>query len=195
MKRPGAIIGGGRGGAWPVLIAVVAAAGLGACGTLGGGPHGKPAPYRSANLKPYEVDGRTYHPKVYKRYDQEGLASWYDYPPGQRRTATGEPFDGRRMTAAHKTLPLPCVVEVTNLENGKKVRVKVNDRGPFVSGRIIDLSPAAADRLGFTRQGVAHVRVKLLGRARVTEADEEIRLAELAPAGDAGLQPVDSALY
>jgi rare lipoprotein A len=166
-----------------------------ACSSVSGPQTGQP--YRAANLRPYSVNGQVYRPQVYRRYEEQGLASWYSYPKGQRRTATGEPFDGSRLTAAHKTLPLPCVVEVTNLENGRKVRVRVNDRGPFVPGRIIDLSPAAAERLGFQREGVARVKVKLLGQA-VAES-EEIRLAQAAPQDGAehagALQPADPGLY
>jgi rare lipoprotein A len=82
---------------------------------------------------------------------------------GCRATADGEQMDPQALTAAHKTLPLPSIVEVTNLENGKKVRVRVNDRGPFVAGRIIDLSPAAAQKLGI--RGSAKVRVRYIGPA------------------------------
>lgn len=165
---------------------------LSACGTV---PAGGPAqPYRPANLRPYEVNGRTYTPRVYGRYEEVGLASWYSYPAGVRRTASGEPFDGGRLTAAHKTLQLPCVVEVTNLENGKKVRVRVNDRGPFAPGRIIDLSPVAAERLGFARQGVARVRVKLLGAAKLAEA-EQVRMAQAAPHPGQGLPLDERVLY
>ena len=157
-------------------LAVIAVLGLGAAACASG--HHEIAPYRQANLRSYEVGGKRYSPKVTKHYEEKGLASWYSYPAGTRRTADGEPFDPGRLTAAHKTLPLPCVVEVTNLENGKTVRVRVNDRGPFASGRIIDLSRAAADRLGFTRQGTARVKVKFLGPA--TSADSgDIMLASV----------------
>ena len=171
----------------PALIgaACVAAA---ACSTVS--DQGAGQPFRAANLRPYEVGGQTYRPQPYRRYEEEGLASWYSYPRGRRRTAMGEPFDGQLLTAAHKTLPLPCVVEVTNLENGRKVRVRVNDRGPFAAGRIIDLSPAAADRLGFTRQGVARVRVKLLGQAKLADAGD-VRLAQSSRAASQGLQLAD----
>ncbi|MEI9963780.1 MAG: RlpA-like double-psi beta-barrel domain-containing protein [Caulobacteraceae bacterium] len=106
--------------------------GAAACATGGGG--GRVADYRPANLRPYEVNGRRYSPRVDDHYEQKGLASWYSYPAGTRRTASGEPFDGHSIAGAHKTLPLPCIVEVTNLENGRKLRVRINDRGP-VRGR------------------------------------------------------------
>ena len=147
-----------RGGA-----AAVALAGLAACAS---GPGGAPEGYRAANLRAYEVGGRWYQPKIVSRYEANGLASWYAYPYGARRTASGEVFDGRLLTAAHKTLPLPCLAEVTNLENGRRITVRVNDRGPFVDGRLIDLSPAAADRLGFKARGLTQVRVRFLGPAR-----------------------------
>ncbi len=152
-------------------LAVVACGtllGLAACANGPGG--GAPEAYRAANLRAYEVAGRRYQPQVVRRYEARGLASWYAYPRGARRTASGEWFDGRLLTAAHKTLPLPCLAEVTNLENGRKVTVRVNDRGPFVESRIIDLSPAAAERLGFKTRGVARVRVKFLGPATVADS-------------------------
>jgi rare lipoprotein A (peptidoglycan hydrolase) len=157
-------------------LAAVGAMGLGLSACLSGG-HRQVADYRSANLKAYTVGGKRYAPKATKHYDEKGLASWYSYPSRSRPTASGEMFDGRLMAAAHKTLPLPCMVEVTNLENGKKVKVRVNDRGPFVQGRIIDLTPAAADRLGFKGKGMAKVRVKLLGPAPRVADSGEVMLA------------------
>ncbi len=160
------------------LLAGLAAAGaLGACASTGGSTHGD-AHYRAANLRPYAVNGQRYAPQAYRSYEAKGVASWYSYPARTRRTATGEWFDPGEMTAAHKTLPLPCEVEVTNLENGRKVRVRVNDRGPYADGRIIDLSRAAADRLGFTRAGTTRVSVKLLGPA--VAGSDGIQLAEAA---------------
>ena len=160
-------------------LALLAVVGVAGCATHGVGP-GETAPYRAANLRPYAVDGRRYQPRVYGRYDEVGLASWYDYPSQTRKTASGEWFDAHALTAAHKTLPLPCMVEVTNLENNRRIRVRVNDRGPFAKGRLIDLSPSAAERLGMSRQGVARVRVKFLGPAPVADSGE-IRLAQVAP--------------
>jgi len=165
------------------LASFAAAATLGACAS----PGGVSGPYRAANLRPYVVNGQRYAPEAYRRYDASGVASWYSYPSHTRKTATGEWYDPSRMTAAHKTLPLPCEVEVTNLENGRKVRVRVNDRGPYADGRIIDLSRAAAEKLGFTRAGTTHVRVKLLGPAPVADSGE-ILLAEAAPTGQEAAQ-------
>lgn len=116
---------------------------------------------------PYKIDDRWYTPKVDERYDEEGLASWYGDDFQGRLTANGEVFDKRRLSAAHKTLPMPTLVEVENLENGRRVTVRVNDRGPFVGDRVIDLSHAAADALGFRAQGLARVRVRYLGETDV----------------------------
>ena len=93
------------------------------------------------------------------------MASWYGYPFQNRHTADGEIYDEGLITAAHKTLPLPCIVEVTNLQNGRSIRVRVNDRGPFVGGRLIDLSKAAAEQLGFDRRGTTRVRVRFITMA------------------------------
>ncbi len=159
-----------------LVAAFVASAGLAACASSGG--HSGPAQYRTANLRPYDVAGQHYQPRVIKKYEEAGVASWYSYAAHPRRTATGEWYDPGEMTAAHKTLPLPCFVEVTNLANGRKIKVRVNDRGPFVSGRIIDLSRAAADKLGYSRQGTARVKVKFLGPAPQADSGQ-ILLAEV----------------
>lgn len=124
-----------------------------------------PAPIVSGTMRPYQIRGRWYRPEEQPRYDETGLASWYGDQFHGRPTATGERFDMNALTAAHKTLPLPGLVEVTNLANGRRVVVRVNDRGPFVDGRIIDLSRGAADALDLRRAGVGEVRVRYLGRA------------------------------
>lgn len=115
--------------------------------------------------KPYQINGVWYYPREDKTYNVVGVGSWYGEQFHNRRTANGEVFDMDIPSAAHKTLPLPSLVEVTNLDNGKKMIVRVNDRGPFVGDRIIDLSKAAAQQLGYYRQGVARVRVKYVGPA------------------------------
>jgi len=109
---------------------------------------------------PYRIDGRWYHPKIEPDYVEEGVASWYGDKFHKKITANGEVFDKREITAAHRTLPLPSVVKVTNLKNGKSLIMRVNDRGPFAHDRIIDLSEAAAERLGFREQGTVKVRVE-----------------------------------
>lgn len=126
-------------------------------------------PLASGPNRPYAVRGRSYTPQTADRaYRQRGLASWYGRQFHGRPTASGEPYDMYAMTAAHPTLPIPSYVRVRHLGNGREVIVRVNDRGPFVSGRIIDLSYAAAHRLGYIAQGHAEVDIE-----RITH--EEIR--------------------
>ena len=112
--------------------------------------------------EPYEVFGKWYYPERDLRYDKTGIASWYGDEWAGKLTANGEIFEPSLVSAAHKTLPMPSVVRVTNLENGKSLVVRLNDRGPFVAGRIIDLSTEAARRLGFLKKGIAKVRVQIL---------------------------------
>ena len=111
---------------------------------------------------PYTVKGVTYYPHVDYAYDQTGLASWYGEAFDGQYTANGEVFDLNQITAAHKTLPLPSIVEIINLQNNRALRVRVNDRGPFVDGRVIDVSRRVAQLLGFERSGTALVRVRIL---------------------------------
>ena len=109
--------------------------------------------------QPYTVRGKRYYPMASaKGYAEYGIASWYGWESGNR-TAMGESFDPRRLTAAHRTLPLPTKVHVTNLENNRSVVVVVNDRGPFIESRLIDLSHGAAQKIGMTRKGTARVKV------------------------------------
>jgi len=114
---------------------------------------------------PYEQDGTWYYPKEQPDYDETGVASWYGGDFHGHRTANGEVFDANGLTAAHPTLPMPVNVRVTNLENGKSLVLRVNDRGPFRRGRIIDVSERAAQLLGFYGKGTANVRVTYLARA------------------------------
>jgi rare lipoprotein A len=116
---------------------------------------------------PYVVNGRKYVPmsaEKAKNYRERGIASWYGYETrnkaGGHMTANGEVFDPNGLNAAHKYLPLPSHVKVTNLENGRSILLRVNDRGPFVDGRIIDLSAGAARKLGFYEKGTARVLVE-----------------------------------
>ena len=109
----------------------------------------------------YDVFGKRYFVRQHCRgYDKRGVASWYGPGFYEEQTSTHEPYDMYAMTAAHRTLPLPCFVRVTNLENGRSVIVRVNDRGPFVKNRIIDLSYTAAAKLGMLRTGTAMVEVQ-----------------------------------
>lgn len=121
--------------------------------------------YHSGSLRPYTVRGKTYYPRIPDRYEETGVASWYGDAFHGKPTSNGEVFNMWAMSAAHKTLPLPSVVEVTNLENGRTIRLRVNDRGPFIDGRLIDLSRGAAEELGILRQGMGKVRLRWLGRA------------------------------
>ncbi len=131
--------------------------------------------------KPYQVNGIWYTPREQPDYDEVGLASWYGPQFQNHSTANGEVFDMARISAAHKTLPLPSLVEVTNLNNGRKLVVRVNDRGPFVGARLIDLSKAAAEELGYASQGVTRVRVRYVGRAPLTPEDGRLYVASAAP--------------
>ena len=120
----------------------------------------------------------TYYPQADESYDETGIASWYGPNFHLALTANGEIFDMNKVSAAHKTLPLPSVVLVTNLDNGRALKVRVNDRGPFVHGRIIDLSRRAAELLGTKDSGTAKVRVQYLKR----ESDREVALLQGLPA-------------
>ena len=112
--------------------------------------------------KPYQIQGRWYYPEFDPNYDRVGIASWYGEPFHGRPTANGEVFDRGVVTAAHPTLPLPSLVRVVNLDNQRELVVRVNDRGPFVGDRLIDLSQEAARQLGFEGQGLAPVRVQFV---------------------------------
>lgn len=114
--------------------------------------------------RPYKIKGKTYKPKHEPKYDEKGIASWYGPGFHGKPTATGERFDMHALTAAHPTLPLNSLLHVTNLENGKQIIVRLNDRGPFAKKRIIDLSKASAEQLGIT--GLAKVRVQYAGPAK-----------------------------
>jgi len=114
--------------------------------------------------KPYQIAGRWYYPlSSADGYNETGTASWYGTKFHGKKTANGERYDMHAMSAAHKTLPMPTMARVTNLNNGRSVVVRVNDRGPFVKSRIIDLSYAAARALGYDSEGTAPVRVETLG--------------------------------
>lgn len=126
--------------------------------------------------KPYQIKGIWYSPAEDYSYDETGIGSWYGPGFHQERTANGERFDQEDMTAAHKTLPMPCLVRVTNLESGRSIVVRINDRGPFKPGRIIDMSRRGAELLGFQGKGIAKVRVQIL-------AEESRAIAAAARAG------------
>ncbi len=120
---------------------------------------------------PYRIRGTLYTPRVNYAYKETGISSWYGPKFHNRRTANGEIFNENAMTAAHRTLPLPSYILVTNLQNNRSVRLRVNDRGPFAKGRILDVSKKAARVLGFEKKGTTLVHVQILGK-------ESKRLAE-----------------
>jgi rare lipoprotein A len=123
--------------------------------------------------KPYQIEGAWYYPQEDYTFTETGIASWYGPDFHGKLTANGEIFDMNELTAAHRTLQLPSLVRVTNLDNGRSIVVRVNDRGPFARGRILDLSRRAAQLLGFEQSGTAKVNIEVLG-------DESRRLASLA---------------
>lgn len=114
---------------------------------------------------PYQIDGTWYYPREDPNYDETGVASWYGPNFYDKATANGEIYHAGDLTAAHRTLPMPVNVRVTNLDNGRSIIVRVNDRGPFAKGRIIDLSEHAAELLGYKTAGTARVRVQFVSRA------------------------------
>lgn len=133
---------------------------------------------------PYVVKGKWYYPKEDRRYDKVGLASWYGSAFHGRQTANGEIYDQYSLTAAHPTFPLPSYARVTNLTTGDSVIVRVNDRGPYHPGRIIDLSNKAAQMLEVDRGGTAMVRVQYVGRARMDGRDSAYLMASYTKRGE-----------
>jgi rare lipoprotein A len=133
--------------------------------------------------RPYMALGKTYTPQLDKNeFSQEGVASWYGKQFQGKKTSSGEPYDMYAMTAAHPTLPIPSYVRVTNLENQKQVIVKVNDRGPFHGGRVIDLSYTAALKLGYLQKGSTHVRVeRIVGDELVAAASTPVQVVAVKP--------------
>jgi rare lipoprotein A len=148
-----------------ILLGTIALAGCASHSGSGGG---------SSNYKvgePYQVKGEWYYPKEDYSYDETGIASWYGADFHGQKTANGEIYNKDELTAAHKTLPLPSLARVTNLDNGKSIVVRINDRGPFVGTRLIDVSQRSAQLLGFEQNGTANVRVQVL-------ADESKAIAD-----------------
>lgn len=133
--------------------------------------------------QPYVVAGRTYVPREDPTYARTGVASWYGADFHGQLTANGERYDMTALTAAHPTLPLPSYVRVTNLQNGASLVVRVNDRGPFVASRIIDVSAQTALLLGFHEAGTASVRVEYVGRAGLEGDDTRMLMATYVPPG------------
>jgi rare lipoprotein A len=165
----------------------VGAALLAGCGSSPSGPGGhRTGPYSRTSSgptqgyykigTPYEIDGVTYTPAVDYDYDETGIASWYGPDFHGKITANGELYDMNEVTAAHRTLPMPSLVRVTNLDNGRTIVVRVNDRGPYARGRVLDMSRRAAQLLGFEKTGTAKVHVQIMAR-------ESMILAEAAKQG------------
>lgn len=178
--------------AW-ILPLLLATAGFGLTGCGGSSSYPQLTGPRSRwqvgrpnyQVAPYQVNGIWYYPKVNYNYDESGTASWYGPGFDGKPTADGEIYDMNQMTAAHKTLPLPSVVEVSNQQNGRAVRLRVNDRGPFVGDRLIDVSRRAAQLLGFVNSGMAPVRVRVLKEESIQVAQAAMR-GDFGPAGLAG---------
>ena len=158
-----------------LAILLLAGLSLSACSTLSPSP--RSAGDIAGTMRPYEVAGVWYTPRNQPNYDEVGLATWYGPESPNRRTADGEAFNVNALSAAHRTLPLPCLVEVTDLETGRRIQVRVNDRGPFVAGRIIDLSPMAARQLGIIGKGSARVRVRYVGPAPAPNEEARANVA------------------
>ncbi len=184
------------------LAVVVTGVGTGSCSRGGSGPrtevrHVDPrwgtSPSRRAYTEkdqiprgggtykigaPYQIGGRWYTPENDPHYDRTGVASWYGNDFHGRKTANGEFYDMNALTAAHPTLPLPSLVWVTNTSNGRTILVRVNDRGPYVNDRLIDLSRASARALGYEGRGLGRVRVRYAGPAPL-DGDDRREVAYL----------------
>ncbi len=169
------------------LAAIAMALSLAACASHG--------PDRGDNMgrngavykvgKPYQINGVWYYPKEDYSYDETGIASWYGADFHLQRTANGDIFNKNELTAAHPTLPMPSLARVTNLENGRSIVVRINDRGPFSGARIIDVTQRAAQLLGFEGQGTAKVRVQVLADESKAIADAMRRYGSAVPGGQA----------
>jgi len=129
--------------------------------------------------KPYMINGRVYEPAIDPTFSAEGIASWYGPDFHGKLTANGETYDMHGYSAAHPTLPMPSYARVTNLRNGKSMIVRVNNRGPFVHNRLVDVSVGTAKALDFHGRGLARVRLEYVGRAPVEGSDDRMLLATL----------------
>ncbi len=153
----------------PVILASLLVAGCGGVDVADRSPTTTGGTYKVGN--PYQIGGITYFPAEDPDYDEIGIASWYGVEFHGKPTANGDTYDMNALTAAHKTLPMPFDVRVTNLENNRSIVLTVNDRGPFVDGRIIDVSRRAAQLLGFYEAGTVRVRVQAADLAIASLAD------------------------
>lgn len=162
------------------FLIVICCLGLGACGSARSYDPSTASPAYKVG-KPYKVSGKVYHPKAEPNYDRKGLASWYGSKFHGRKTANGDVFNMNALTAAHTTLPMPSYVRVTNLDNGRRLILKVNDRGPFVGNRLIDVSRRAAQLLGFEKKGVTQVRVQAVNGPRAKVPKQYIAEEQPSP--------------
>ena len=138
--------------------------------------------------KPYKIAGKTYYPSE-KPYSAVGVASWYGSDFHGRRTANGEVFDRASISAAHPTMPLPSYARVTNMKNARSIIVRVNDRGPYHGGRVMDVSQRVAEALDFRNAGKTKVKVEWIGRANIAGDEDARLLATLREDGPARLEP------
>ena len=138
--------------------------------------------------EPYQVNGVWYYPTQDLNYDETGIAAWYGPDFHESYTANGEPFDENAAAGASKVLPLPSIVQVTNLDNGRSIQVRINDRGPYNNGRIVDLTHRAAQMLGFDQQGTAKVRLRVMVPETV-QAQSLAKLNDPTPAGQLETPP------
>lgn len=139
--------------------------------------------------EPYQINSTWYYPVEDYNYDETGIASWYGPGFHAKFTANGEIFDQNDLTAAHRTLPMPSFVRVTNLDNGRSMVLRVNDRGPFARGRILDVSARASELLGFDKAGTARVRVQILPEESKQVAQQMRSGVQVASAAPALAQP------
>ena len=197
----------GTAAGWNFKLAMVVLLGLGLAGcaatpgpatdssTSSGDQGGQDALARSGYYKvgdPYQINGVWYDPAEDYNYDETGVASWYGPGFHAKMTANGETFDQNDVTAAHRTLPMPSYVRVTNLENGRSLVVRINDRGPYARGRILDLSRRSAQLLGIEGQGTARVRVQIMPEESKAIA-QAMRSAGRTGGGQASRTPVMTA--
>ncbi|WP_370640614.1 septal ring lytic transglycosylase RlpA family protein [Xanthobacter sp. NFH-44] len=158
---------------------------------------GQPVPKGGGSYKvgkPYQVAGKTYYPAEDPDYVAEGTASWYGRDFHGRKTANGEVFDMASISVAHRTLPMPSYVRVTNLANKRSIIARVNNRGPYVKGRLVDVSYHTAELLGFAKYGVAKVRVEYVGRAPLDGSDDTKLAMTLRQDGGPAQAPADSGI-
>ncbi len=141
--------------------------------------------------KPYKIAGKWYYPKEDYSYVETGVASWYGEDFNGKMTANGERYNMNTLTAAHRTLPLPCIVKVTNLQNGRSIVARVNDRGPYVKDRIIDLSKHGAQLLGYMGQGTTKVKVEIMEKE--SRALKAAMLNEPLPEREKALEAAEKA--